>query len=128
MNRRVRLGILCAPAFSYILAAAPAGAQVDIPPEAQGFHKACVGDGSNDRNAIQTVDHTIYTCQGSAAQNYFDYLVSKNALQTIDKQRTGTYIFRAIPQVGRCWEKTENIDGVATSTFGCSINIAKQAK
>jgi hypothetical protein len=64
------------------------------------------------------------------AQNLFEYLVSTNAAQTVDKQRTGTYIFRAIPQPqsGRCWNKLENADGIQTSTFGCSISVAKLAK
>jgi hypothetical protein len=122
-----RLGIRWVPALSCILAAAPAGAQVV--PDAQALYKACMSDAANGQNAIQTGDRKIYTCWGSVAQNYFDYLVSKNATQTIDKQRTGTYIFRAIPQpqAGRCWNKIQSADGIPSSTFGCSINVSKLA-
>jgi len=130
VNRSVRLGALCAGALACALAVTSASAQAGAPSDGQGLYKACVGDPSNSHNAIQTVDHTIYTCGGSVAQNFFDFLVLTNAAQTVDKQRTGTYIFRAIPQPqsGRCWNKIENVDGIATSSFGCSISVAKLAK
>jgi hypothetical protein len=130
VNRSIHLGALCAGALACALATSASGAQVGAPSDEQGLYKACVGDPSNGRNAIQTVDHTIYTCGGSVAQNFFEYLVSSNAAQTVDKQRTGTYIFRAIPQPqsGRCWNKIENVDGIQTSSFGCSISVAKLAK
>jgi hypothetical protein len=130
MNRTVRLGALGATALACALAAASARAQAGAPSDAHGLYKACIGDPLNGHDTIQTVDQTIYTCGGSVAQNFFEYLVSTNAAQTVDKQRTGTYIFRAIPQPqsGRCWNKLENADGIQTSTFGCSISVVKLAK
>jgi hypothetical protein len=123
MSRNVRLGILLGPALSCILTAAPAGAQVEIQPEALAYHKACLNDASSSKSVIQTGGRFVYTCWGSVAESYFDYLVSKNAAQTLDRQRTGTYTFRAIPQLGRCWHKTNNADN--TSVFGCAISLAK---
>jgi hypothetical protein len=124
MLRRFGLGILGAPALSFALAAVPVWAQVEMKPEAQKVYKACVG-AANTHNLIQTSAGTIYTCFGEVAQEYYEYLVSVNAEQTIDKQRTGTYIFRAIPQIGRCWNKVTNIDNVTTSEYGCSLTLAK---
>ncbi len=125
MNRRRRLGIHYGPALCLLLAAVPIRAQVVAPPDAPEYYSACINEASSRHNVILTAGKSIYSCFGAAAQNYFDYLVSKNTPETVDKQRTGTYIFREIPKVGRCWTKVEHgEDGVATSTYGCSINVA----
>jgi hypothetical protein len=121
MSLSLRLGMLFLPAVSCILAAAPAGAQPKIGPEALGYHNACLKDASTSSSTIKTVGHIVYTCWGSVAQSYFDYLVSTDAKQTVDKQRTGTYIFREIPEAGRCWHKIQNADDV--SVYGCSISV-----
>jgi hypothetical protein len=84
----------------------------------------CISEATSRHSIILTADKSIYSCFGAAAQIYFNYLVSKNATQTVDKQRTATYIFREIPKIGRCWTKIENVDGVETATYGCSINVA----
>jgi hypothetical protein len=127
MHSAFRLGLLCAAALSCGLAAAAIGAQPTIAPEEQGFHKACMDNATSTHNIIQTGDRLIYSCWGSPAQTYFDFLVSKNAPLSVDKQPTGTYYFREIPQAGRCWNKVEHVDGVETDWFGCSINVAKGA-
>ncbi|SDR43474.1 hypothetical protein SAMN05519103_03058 [Rhizobiales bacterium GAS113] len=125
MSRRFRLGILCLPALSCILAVAPVGAQVESRPEASGYYNACLKEATSANNVMQSGGRSIYTCWGSAAQSYFDYLVSTNAVENIDKQRTGTYVFRAIPQLGRCWNKIQAVEGISSSSYGCSLNVAK---
>jgi hypothetical protein len=62
---------------------------------------------------------------GSVAQNFFEYLVSANTKETVDRQNTGTYIFREIPETGRCWHKIQISDEV--SIYGCSIDVLKAA-
>jgi hypothetical protein len=128
MISALRLGLLCVPALSCSLAAAQVTAPAALPAEAQGFNKACMDNASSTHNVIQTGDRLIYSCGGASAQSYFEYLVSKNTTQTVDKQPTGTYYFREIPQSGRCWNKIEHVDGVETSWFGCSINVAKSSQ
>jgi hypothetical protein len=59
------------------------------------------------------------------AQSYFEYLVSANAKEIVDRQETGTYIFREIPETGRCWHKIAIADDV--SIYGCSIDVFKAA-
>ena len=122
MSPGVRLGMLYVPALTCILAAAPVWAQDATRSEALGYHKACISQASSSSSIIKSGGRSIYTCGGSVAQTYFDYLVSINAAQTIDKQRTGTYIFREIPQEGRCWHKIHEIDSI--SIYGCSISVA----
>ena len=126
MVSAIRLGLLCMPALSCSLAAAQVG-QPPVTAEVQGLNKACMENASGTHNLIQTGDRTIYSCWGISAQTYYDFLVSQNAPQTVDKQPTGTYIFREIPQGGRCWNKVEHVDGVETNWFGCSISVAKGA-
>ncbi|MBV9569360.1 MAG: hypothetical protein JO172_14615 [Hyphomicrobiales bacterium] len=105
-----------------ILAAAPMRLEAKMSPETQSHHNACMREASAN-NAIRTADHTIYTCWGSVAENFFDYLVSSNTKETVDKQNTGTYIFREIPETGRCWHKIQIADEI--SIYGCSINVSK---
>jgi hypothetical protein len=121
MSRHLRR-CLHAAGLSLFLAT-PAMAQGEAPPDAPEHYNACISEATSRHNIILTADKSIYSCFGAAAQNYFTYLVSKNAAQTVDKQRTGTYIFREIPKIGRCWTKIENVDGVETATYGCSINV-----
>jgi hypothetical protein len=124
MTRRVSLGLVCVLAFNWPLTDASTGAAVEIP-DAQAYAKACVDDTSASKSMVQTKDYTIYTCWGAIAQRFFDYLETTKAPQTMDKQRTGTYVFRTVPQGGRCWNKTENSGDVPTSVFGCSINVTR---
>jgi hypothetical protein len=126
MVSAIRLGLLCLAALSCSLAAAQVG-QAPTNTEIQGLGKACMENASGTHNVIQTGDRLIYSCWGSSAQAYYEFLVSQNAPQCVDKQPTGTYIFREIPQGGRCWNKVEHVDGVETDWFGCSINVAKGA-
>jgi hypothetical protein len=128
MSAAIRLGLLCVPALSCSLAAAPVVGQPAITAEAQSYGKACMDNASSTHNVIQTGDRLIYSCWGTSAQNYYDFLVSKNAPESVDKQPTGTYIFREIPQTGRCWNKVEHVDGIETNWFGCSINVAKSSQ
>jgi hypothetical protein len=106
-----------------IFAAAQTEAQAKIAPESQEHYNACIKDASASSNEIRTAGHVIYTCWGSVAESYFDYLASTAAKETTDRQRTGTYIFREIPEAGRCWHKIQIADGV--SAYGCSINVDK---
>jgi hypothetical protein len=98
--------------------------EAKMSPEAQSFSNACMRETSAS-NEIRTADRTIYTCGGSVAQSYFEYLVSANAKEIVDRQETGTYIFREIPETGRCWHKIAIADEV--SIYGCSINVFKAA-
>ncbi|MBV9516812.1 MAG: hypothetical protein JO068_01725 [Hyphomicrobiales bacterium] len=108
--------------LSCVLAAAPLRLEAKMSPEAESYNNACIREAS-ENNAIRTADHTILTCWGSVAENFFDYLVSSNAKETVDKQNTGTYIFREIPETGRCWHKIQIADEV--SIYGCAINVFK---
>jgi hypothetical protein len=128
MSRQTRLAILGMPVLGVALVMAPAASQAQAPPDVPEYYNACIGEASSRHNVILTADKTIYSCFGAAAQNYFNFLVQKNAAERIDKQRTGTYIFREIAKVGRCWTKIENVDGVETATYGCSINVAGRPK
>jgi len=125
MSRGIRI-VLCAPAFGCMLAASAIGARGEVAPEARGYYDACINEASSTHDIIQTGGHFIYSCFGGSAQKYYEYLVARNMPETVDKQRTGTYIFRAIPEVGRCWNKVENVDNITTSSFGCSINVTKR--
>jgi hypothetical protein len=128
MYSAFRLSLLGVPALSCsLVVAATLAAQPAVSPEVQGLYKACMDNATSTHNIIQTGDRLIYACGGGPAQNYFEYLVSKNSPQSVDKQPTGTYYFREIPEAGRCWNKVEHVDGVETSYFGCSINVAKGA-
>lgn len=93
-------------------------------PEAQNYNNACMRETSAN-NAIRTADRTIYTCWGSVAQTFFEYLVSANTKETVERQDAGTYFFREIPETGRCWHKVAIADEV--SVYGCSINVFKAA-
>jgi hypothetical protein len=114
---------LTSAAFICLLVAGPARPQAKMQPEASGYYNACVREASSSSNQIKTADHVIYTCWGSVAQSYFDYLVSADAKETVNKERTGTYIFREIPEAGRCWHKIQVADEV--SVYGCAINVFK---
>ena len=92
--------------------------------EAQTYNNACMRETSTN-NAIRTADRTIYTCWGSVAQSFFEYLVTANTKETVERQDAGTYIFREMPETGRCWHKIQISDEV--SIYGCSINVLKSA-
>jgi hypothetical protein len=110
-------------AFGAVLAAAAAHAQTAYPSDEVALYNACLADGMAEKNTIQTADKTFHTCHESAAQNLYAYLDKHGAPRTVDKQRTGTYTFLAIPQGGRCFDKYEDAFEVPTSTFGCSIYV-----
>jgi hypothetical protein len=124
LSRRLARHILMLAGLSSILMAPSMRLEAKMSPEAQGFSNACMRETSAS-NEIRTTDRTIYTCWGSVAQSYFDYLVSANAKETVDRQETGTYIFREIPETGRCWHKIAIADEV--SIYGCSIDVFKAA-
>ncbi len=124
-SRRPARHMLALAGLGAILIAPSMPLEAKISPEAQGFTNACMRETSAS-NEIRTADRTIFTCWGSVAQNYFDYLVSTNAKEVVERQETGTYIFREIPETGRCWHKIAIADEV--SVYGCSINVFKAAK
>jgi hypothetical protein len=124
LSRRLPRNILILAGLSSILMMPAMRLEAKLSPEAQGFNNACMRETSAS-NEIRTADRTIYTCWGSVAQSYFDYLVSANTRETVDRQETGTYIFREIPETGRCWHKIAIADEV--SIYGCSINVFKSA-
>jgi hypothetical protein len=127
VSRGVRLGMLCLPTLGCLLVTASVSAQLQDSPDAKKHYDACLTSTSSN-NVIKTSDHSIYTCSGYVAQSYYDFLVSNNAVQVVDKQPTGTYYFREIPQSGRCWNKIENAYDPPTSSYGCSLNVANTAK
>jgi hypothetical protein len=124
LSYRLARRFLMLAGLSSILMAPSMRLDAKMSPEAQGFNNACMRETSAS-NEIRTADRTIYTCWGSVAQNYFEYLVSANAKESVDRQETGTYIFRDIPETGRCWHKIAIADEV--SVYGCSINVFKAA-
>jgi hypothetical protein len=124
LRHRLARHILILAGLSLILMAASMRLEARMSPEAQSFNNECIRETSAS-NAIRTADRTIYTCWGSVAQSYFDYLVSANAKETVDRQSTGTYTFREIPETGRCWHKIAVADEV--SAYGCAIDVFKSA-
>jgi hypothetical protein len=128
MSRPIRSGMFGVPALILTAMTAPCAAQVQPPPDAPEYYKACVDEATSRHSIILTADKTIYSCFGAAAENYYDFLVKNGALETVDKQRTGTYIFREIAKIGRCWTKIENVDGTETASHGCAINVAGHPK
>jgi hypothetical protein len=113
-----------ASAFAQGVAAQPAA----YPAEEVRLYNACLADGMAEKNTIRTADKVIHTCHESAAQNLYGYLDKSGAPRTVDKQRTGTYTFLAIPQGGRCFDKYDDAYEVPTSTFGCSIYLPVKGK
>src|SRR5262245_59120151 len=98
MKRRImRAGLRLDPAVGLVLAALSGSARSAVPADAPEYYNGCISEASSRHNVIQTTGKSIYSCFGTVAQNYYEYLVSKNAPQVIDKQRTGTYYFREIP-------------------------------
>ena len=123
-SHRLPRHLLMLAGLSSVFMAPSMRLEARMTPEAQSFNNACMRETSAS-NAIRTADRTIYTCWGSTAQSFFEYLVWENTKETVDKQNTGTYIFREIPEIGRCWHKIQIADEV--SLYGCSINVFKAA-
>jgi hypothetical protein len=119
----ISLLILLSP--SSPLAPSDAQAQASVTSAAIEHYSDCVRN-ARDRNffgdnIVHGERYIVYRCHDDVAIAYFNYLGRIRARQRTVVELTGTYVYRTIVGVGRCWQKIVDAAGYVTSAFGCDV-------
>ena len=122
MRDRARLSLLIG-ALALIFPA-PGRALIDVQPDGLKFYSYCVSQ-AKDRNSVYIVDrHILYRCHDDIAISYFNYLAVRHVADEVVDEADGTFVYRRISGVGRCWNKITDESGRPISFYGCDIYVA----
>lgn len=111
------------------LAAPPsAPAQMSVAPQALEHYSLCVNQ-ARDRNLVFVLERgTKYRCEDDIAVSYYNYLGHDHigrprAREYTVSEPTGVFTYRAIPQIGKCWNMIADAYGQPVSFYGCDIYV-----
>ncbi|HXY57282.1 MAG TPA: hypothetical protein VEH76_01745 [Methylocystis sp.] len=100
-----------------------AQADIDVRPDGLTHYSNCVNQ-AKDTNFVSVLDrHVLYRCHGETATSYFNYLGTKRVKDHVVDEPTGTFVYRTIEGVGRCWNKIADELGAPISYYGCDIYV-----
>jgi hypothetical protein len=101
----------------------PAAALIDVQPDGLKFYSYCVSQ-AKDRNFVYVLDrHILYRCHDDVAISYFNYLGMRHVPDHVVEEPDGTFVYRKISGVGRCWNKIADQLGAPVSLYGCDVYI-----
>jgi len=105
------------------LASTEAAADIDVRPDGLLHYSNCVSE-AKDQNFVSVLDrHVLYRCHGETATSYFNYLGTKRVRDHVVDEPAGTFVYRTIDGVGRCWNKIADEFGAPISYYGCDIYV-----
>lgn len=94
-----------------------------VEPEALKHYAYCISE-AKDRNNVFDLDrHIMYRCHGEVATSYFNYLGRMHVHDRMATEVVGTFIYRNIDGVGRCWNKIADATGLPVSIYGCDVYV-----
>jgi hypothetical protein len=122
MGGRAILSLLvCALA---LMLPAPGRALIDVQPDGLKFYSYCVSQ-AKDRNSVYILNrHILYRCHDDIAISYFNYLALRHVPDEVADETDGSFVYRRINGVGRCWNKISDESGRPISRYGCDIYVA----
>jgi hypothetical protein len=103
---------------------APGHALIDVQPDGLKFYSWCVNQ-AKDRNTVYVLDrHILYRCHEDVAISYFNYLGIRHVHDEVADEPDGTFVYRRISGIGRCWNKIADEFGNPVSYYGCDVYVA----
>ena len=103
---------------------APGRAVIDVRPDGLKFYSWCVNQ-AKDGGTVYVLDrHILYRCHEDVAISYFNYLGDRRVRDEVGDEPDGTFVYRRISEVGRCWNKIADEFGNPVSRYGCDIYVA----
>ena len=121
MHKSTTLALSIALALS---TPAPGNALIDVRPDGLKFYSWCVS-AAKDRNSVFVLDrHVLYRCREDVAISYFNYLGVRHVHDEVADEPDGTFVYRRIYGVGRCWNKIADEFGNPVSYYGCDVYVA----
>ena len=120
MHKSATLALSLALALSI---PAPGRALIDVRPDGLKFYSWCVSQ-AKDRNSVYVLDrHVLYRCREDVAISYFNYLGVRHVQDEVADEPSGSFVYRRIYGVGRCWNKIADELGNPVSYYGCDIYV-----
>lgn len=108
---------------SMLAAASGHASNTSVAPQALEHYAYCISE-AKDRNNVFDLDrHIMYRCHGEVAISYFNYLGRMRVRDQIATEFVGTFIYRDIEGVGRCWNKIAYPSGAPVSIYGCDVYV-----
>jgi len=119
---RMLTAVLAMSAATLSLNAEPARA-IDVSPDGLTNYSNCVNQ-AKEHNRFHVLDrHLLYRCHLDVATSYFNFLGRRHVRDRVVNEPTGTFVYRDIEGVGRCWNKIADADGAPVSYYGCDIYV-----
>ena len=121
MRKSVALALSLALALTI---PAPGRASIDVRPDGLKFYSWCVNQ-AKDGGTVYVLDrHILYRCHEDVAISYFNYLGVRHVHDEVGDEPDGTFVYRRISGVGRCWNKIADEFGNPVSYYGCDVYVA----
>jgi hypothetical protein len=118
--------IACAALFAAAtLSPAVAGERTtfSVEPHALMHYSYCISS-AKDRSTIYDLDRQVlYRCHGDIAVSYFNYLGHLHVRDIWKDEPTGTFIYRVIAGIGKCWNMVADVEGRPMSVYGCDVYV-----
>ncbi len=121
MHKSARLALAFALALAFPV---PGHALIDVRPDGLKFYSWCVNQAKDAGTAYVLDRHILYRCHDDVAVSYFNYLGDRRVRDEVGDEPDGTFVYRHISGVGRCWNKIADAFGNPVSTYGCDIYVA----
>lgn len=99
-------------------------ARVNVSPDALVHYAQCVDYAKAYYGVYHLERSVLYRCQGDVAVSYFNYLRRIGATEFEGTEVNGTFIYRIIDGVGRCWSQMTPFADGYVSMYGCDIYVA----
>ena len=117
------IALTLAGALLTAAAAVGAKADIDVRPDGLTHYSNCVNQ-AKDSNFVSVLDrHVLYRCHGETAISYFNYLGDRRVKDRVVDEPAGTFVYRTIDGVGRCWNKIADEFGAPVSLYGCDVYV-----
>ena len=124
MSRSRFVGLAVVVRGTSLLGGSSGNAGVNVSPDALEHYARCVDYAKAYYGVYHLEKSILYRCQGDVAISYFNYLRRIRATEFERTEPNGTFVYRIIDGVGRCWaQMTPFADGYV-SMYGCDIYVA----
>ncbi|HMK88074.1 MAG TPA: hypothetical protein VK446_00360 [Methylocystis sp.] len=130
MRKFARIGLTALGALALPIAATEARAEIDVRPDGLRHYSNCIAE-AKERATVYVLDrHVLYRCGDETATSYFNYLAEhrrelheRRVRDKVVDEPTGTFVYRTIDGVGRCWNKIADEFGAPISVYGCDVYV-----